>query len=272
MPDEAGFQSEQSEQSEKSEKSEQSEQSELQSKLKFLIQGSSVNNYLLPFWDSDLSIDLPSSFPFGKDYAPVWSNAVYNDGLGIIAKSCIECGSELFFMVSPLTGCIGSFTRENAFSFSQSLSLDLGFMLLLGYSHVMERIVFLALDVFDENHELKAGITNCHITKRGVFSGRTRAIAIASLEPFFDPGKFLLDFALLLREISSVNNSGRALAFFAEKFGYTRFAFDWEIDSPEQLRIRKALYELKFDSTRDVTGPSPAIQFPPFLGTVLNVD
>ncbi len=247
-------------------------QSEFRSKLKFLVQGSSVNNYLLPHWDSDLSIDLSSSFPFGKDYAPVWSNALYNEGLGIIAKSCIECGSELFFMVSPLTGCIGSFTRENAFSFSQSLSLNLGFMLLLGYSHVMERIVFVALDVFDENHELKAGITNCHITKRGVFAGRTRAIAIASLEPFFDPGKFLLDFAILLREISSVNNSGKSLAFFAEKFGYTRFAFDWEIDSPEQLRIRKALYELKFDSTRDVTGPSPAIQFPPFLGTVVNVD
>ncbi len=223
----------------------------------------------LPQWNSDLYIDIASWFPFGKDYKPVSVNSFYDERLKNIAESCLEFYSELFFMVSPLTGCVGTFTRDNAFRFSSSISLNLGFMIILGYSYLMEKIVCAALCNLDEKDELLAGIVNCSIQEHGIFTSSAKAIAIVGNEPFFDPDKFLSDFSDLLTKLRTVTTN-ESLAFFAEKFGYSRFSFNWELENPDLLKMKKVLSEFEFEGTRKIIGPSPEISFPPFLGAVIS--
>lgn len=224
---------------------------------------------ILPHWNSDLYVDIASWFPFGKDFRPVSINSVYDEQLKNIAESALEFKSELFFMVSPLTGCIGNFTRDNAFRFSQSISLNLGFMIIFGYSSLMEKIIIASLNALDTENKLTAGIVNCSIMERGIFAGSAKAIAIVSDEPFFEPEKFLYGFSLLLTETRKLKHE-EYLTFYAEKFGYSRFSFKWEVENQDEINMKNILSEFEFDATKQIIGPSPEISFPPFLGAVIS--
>ncbi len=214
---------------------------------------------MLPYWNSDLDLEIASWFPFGLDYQPVSINRLHSPRLRRIAASCLDWESEFFFLSSPRTGCIGSLMRDNFYMCRPQGIVSLGFMMILGYSPRMERLICAGLRGTDE---LSAGVAFCSLWNRGVLMENLKVIVLVSEGIFFDEEKFLADFERMLAPQEGVPD----LAFFAEKFGYRRFYMVYETDDPLQLRISKLLYEMEFAETRQMVGPSPEVAFPPFLG------
>ncbi|MBR1672273.1 MAG: hypothetical protein IJ702_05040 [Fretibacterium sp.] len=193
-------------------------------------------------------------------------------------------------MSSPQTGCIGSLMRDNFYRVDPYGLVSLGFMMILGYSSRMERLVAGALEEMQKYGDLGAGVALCSLWNQGVLMGSLKGIAVVSHGPFFKEAEFLDNFERLLSNSleEGASPSGRRrgrgsrrsvkrrqpqkgdLSFFAERFGYRRFCIPYETDDPLQLRISQLLYEMEFDETRQMVGPSPEVPFPPFVGISLS--
>ena len=230
---------------------------------------------MLPYWNSDLDLEIASWFPLGLDYRPVSSNQPPR--LRRIASRCLGLGSEFLFMSSPRAGCAGSLMRDNWDAGSDGL-IRLGFMMVLGYSPEMERMIELVLSGMErkDGHpgsdgELSAGVAACSLWHEGLLMGSVKVIALASGEPFFEEDGFLegLDKALSEWESGGMGTRDAGLSFFAERFGYRRFPLMYETDDLLQMRISRLLYEMEFSETRQMVGPSPEVAFPPFLGVAI---
>lgn len=224
---------------------------------------------ILPFWNSELQVEISSWFPFGKDYQPVSVNRFYNKALKSIASSCIDLDSEFFFMASPATGCVGNLPRENFFKYSPDPAFNLGFLMILGFSEKIERAVMASLTTLEVSRGLFAGITACSIWSRGIFEGTVKVIAIASDEPFYDCSEFLIGFAGVLNKTKKILNSSD-ISYYAEKFGYDRFFMQWEDEKPYDLRISEIISELEYDGTKEIVGGSSDMNFPPFMGVAIS--
>ena len=219
---------------------------------------------MLPYWNSDLDLEIAPWFPLGVDYQPVSINHLYSQQLRRIAAGCFAYDSEFFFMSSPQTGCIGSLMRDNFYRDEPYGLLAPGFLMILGYSQRMERLIGSALAELDEE-ELSAGVAFCSLWNGGTLVGEMKVIALVSDLVFFDEADFLNNFEKVL----SLGQGEPEVSFFAEKFGYRRFCVPYETDDPLQLRISQLLYEMEFAETRQMVGPSPERQLPPFLGLTL---
>ena len=225
---------------------------------------------ILPFWNSELYVEISSWFPFGKDYHPVSLNRFYDETLKKISGTCMDLGSEFFFMASPAIGCVGNLPRENFFKYSPDSSFNLGFLLVLGYSDIMEKIIIASLALTGASKDLFAGITDCALWSRGIFEGSTRVIAVASYEPFFDGSEYLKQLAEMLTDMK--NHTGASdSAYYAELFGYNRFFMQWENDKPSELRTSRMLGEFEFEQTREIVGGSSSQDFPPFMGASVSI-
>ena len=222
---------------------------------------------VLPYWSSEIYVDITSWFPFGSDYSPVSVNKFFDTRLEMIARGCMELDSEFLFMVSPLTGCVGNLSRDNLFKPMNDGMLTLGFMMLLGYSDAIEQLLCATMYAVDDEQGLNIGIAPCSFWREGILTGHSKVIAIVSREPFYDHEKFLTALEFLFSEMLKRVRSG--MSFYAEKFGYTRFYYEHENFDPLKFRISQALAELKTNEARNVTGASPEINFPPFLGMVM---
>ncbi|MBQ3403526.1 MAG: hypothetical protein IJG65_09210 [Synergistaceae bacterium] len=226
---------------------------------------------ILPFWNSELYVEISSWFPFGKDYHPVSVNRFHSRTLRNIASSCIDLDGEFFFMASTSTGCIGSLPRENFFTVNSANVLNLGFLLVLGYSEPLEKAVILSLGAIGPQSGLNAGITACSIWNNGIFEGTARVIAIADDDPFYDCTEYL-------KVLDGVMNGTKNLlgtpgqSYYAEKFGYNRFFIDWEEGSTYDIETSRIMSEFEFDGTREITGGSPREEFPPFMGTAVSIN
>lgn len=227
-------------------------------------------NLILPFWNSELYVEISAWFPFGKDYQPISVNRFYDDNLKRIAELCFDLNSEFFFMASPQTGCVGNLPRENFFKYSPDRNLTLGFLMVLGYSEEMEKAIIAALGILECRHEIFAGITACSLWSSGTFNGTTKVIAIASNEPFFDSTDFLKGFAGILNDTKNFLGASD-ISGYAEKFGYSRFFMRWENDNPLDIRISQLLSEMTYEHTHEITGGPANIEFPPFMGAVVSV-
>ncbi|MBQ3654189.1 MAG: hypothetical protein II954_07205 [Synergistaceae bacterium] len=222
---------------------------------------------ILPFWNSELYVEISSWFPFGKDYHPVSLNRFHDDTLHRISRACLDLEGEFFFMASPSTGCVGNLPRENFFKYSPDKFFSLGFLMTLGYSDQLERAVIASLTLPCVNYKLTAGITACSLWSRGVFEGTTRVIAVAGDEPFYDSTEYLRGFAGILEALrDNANNS-----YYAEEFGYKRFFVSWEKDSPTDLRVSEMISDFTFDGTREIVGGANTEDFPPFMGAAVSV-
>lgn len=224
---------------------------------------------ILPFWNSELHVEISSWFPFGKDYQPVSVNRFYNKSLKSIAGSCLDLDSEFLFMASPSIGCVGNLPRENFFKYSPDAAFNLGFLMILGFSEKIERAVIASFSTLEASRGLLAGITACSIWSRGIFEGTVKVIAIASDEPFYDCSNFLKGFAGVLNEAKKMLNSSE-VSYYAEKFGYDRFFVNWENEKPYDLWASKIISEFEYDGTRDIVGGAPDMNFPPFLGVAVS--
>ena len=106
---------------------------------------------ILPFWNSELQVEIPSWFPWGKDYQPVSINRFHNKMLRDIAASCFDLDSEFYFMASPLVGYVGSLSREKYFQDSPENTFHLGFLMVFAYSEIIEKAL---AHGYDENEIL----------------------------------------------------------------------------------------------------------------------
>lgn len=215
---------------------------------------------MLPYWNSDLDLEIASWFPLGVDYQPVSINHLYSSRLRRIAASCLALESEFLFVASPQLGCVGGLMRDNFYRAEPYGLVSFGFMLLLSYSPRMEKLVSALLAA---QTGVAGGIALCSLWEREAMVGRVKAIALVSEDPFFDEKPFLKGFDEVL--VAAAKKRG-GVSFFAERFGYWRFSMPHETDDPLQLRISQLLYEMEFPETRQMVGPSPEVPFPPFFG------
>ena len=225
---------------------------------------------ILPFWNSELFVEMSPCFPFGRDYHPVSPSRFHSPVLERISRGCMDLGGEFLFMASPQTGCVGNLPRENFFKPSPDPVLNLGFIMAMGYSETLEKAVIASLMLPFLHYKLNAGITGCSMWSRGAFEGRSKVIAVAGDEPFFDCTEYLEGFAQLLEDFKGILKS-EDLSYYAEKFGYDRFFVFWENDSPRDLALSGVLSEFELDGTREVVGGSTTEDFPSFLGAAVNI-
>ena len=220
---------------------------------------------LLPFWNSELYVEISRCFPFGRDYHPASLSRFHDETLLRISSACLDLGGEFFFMASPQTGCVGNLSRENFFKFSPDAALNLGFILTLGYSDTLEKAVIASLIMPEAQMKLKAGITACSLWSRGIFEGATKVIAVASEEPFFDSTDYLKGFAGILEKFrNSLDCTDRS--YYAEKFGYDRFFMQWENDNPIDTAVSRTIAEFELEEAREAVGGPASDDFPPFMG------
>ena len=220
---------------------------------------------MLPYWNSDLDLEIASWFPLGLDYQPVSSDHFCSPQSRRIAALCLEQDSELFFMTSPRLGCIGSLMRDNIYRGDPCGFFSLAFLMILGYAPRMAHVVCNSVAA---REDLSAGVAFCSLWHEGVLMGCVKVIALVSDVLFFDETRFLDDFENSLSGSSPKGKKG--LSFFAERFGYRRLSMPYETDDPLQLRISQVLYEMEFAETRQMVGPSPEVPFPALLGVALN--
>jgi len=174
-------------------------------------------------------------------------------------------GSEFFFMTSMWSGCVGNLMRDKFYKDSSTNNLSLGFMMLLGYSPQMERL--LVRKITDQK-EIKAGVAFCSMWNKTLFLENIKVIVLVSENVLFSEDDFLTDFESMFENEARVSSS---ISYFAEKFGYRRFCMSYETDDLTQIRISKLLYEMELPETRQMVGPSPEMPFPPFFGINLRI-
>ena len=221
----------------------------------------------LPYWNSELYVEISSCFPLGKDYQPVSINKHYDENLRNLASLCMDLDSEFLFMASPYIGCVGNFPRENFFRYAPDNVFNLGFLMLLSYSDNIEKAVILSL-ALDPEKNLMAGVSKCSFWRKGVFEGNTKVIAIASDDPFYDCTEYLKKFTETLAIIKKALKASD-LSYYAEKFGYDRFFVGWENENPYALRVSQLISEFEYDNTKEIVGGSTRIDFPQFLGVTI---
>ena len=223
---------------------------------------------LLPFWSAELYVEISRCFPFGRDYHPASLSRFHDDTLQRISYACLDLDGEFLFMASPQTGCVGNLSRENFYKTSPDTLLNLGFILTLGYSVMLEKAVIASLIMPEARMKLKAGITACSLWSRGTFEGVTKVIAVVAEEPFFDSTDYLNGFADILDNFRNVIATDSS--YYAEKFGYDRFFVRWENEEPIDLAVSKTIAEFEFDGTRELVGGPTTEDFPPFMGAVIS--
>ena len=219
----------------------------------------------LPYWDSNVDMEVASWFPLRMDYKPVSINSHHSAVLSRIAALSLRMNSEFFCLTSLRSGYIGTLLRDSMIVPGRGGRIGLGFAMFFGYSAPMEEL----LSTLSEGEEdIEAGVSFCCLWDRDIMLESIKTIVLVSGDPLFDEESFL--------ERLSTALEGRALAqaslpFFAEKFGYRRFFIPYETDDLVHLEISRLLFEIEFEETRKWVGPSPEVSFPPLFGIELHI-
>ena len=219
----------------------------------------------LPYWDSNVDMEIASWFPLRMDYEPISVNAHHSRLLSDIAALSLRMNSEFFCLTSLQSGYVGTLLRDSMIDPGRLNRIELGFTMLFGYSTPMESLLS---SLLDDESDIKAGVSFCCLWDRDIMLESFKAIVLVSNNPLFDENEFLARLAALLEKSAP---SQANLPFFAEKFGYRRFFIPYETDNLVHLEISRLLYEMEFEETRKWVGPSPEVAFPPFLGITLTV-
>ncbi len=219
----------------------------------------------LPYWDSNVDMEIAPWFPLGVDYKPVSVNSHHSGSLSRIAALSMCLNSEFYCLTSIQSGQAGTLLRDSMFIPGKHRRVELGFTMLFGYSSPMENAVSSLLYGQDE---LEGGVTFCTLWDREIILGSFKAIILVSGNPFFSEDDFL---GRLEGTLEKIVPGGSNMPFFAEKFGYRRFFIPYETDNPVDLEISRLLYEMEFEETRKWVGPSPEVSFPPLITLKLSL-
>jgi hypothetical protein len=157
--------------------------------------------------------------------------------------------------------------RDNFYKYDSRSTISLGFMMLLGYSPQMEKLLGRRFHQ-REDMDVRAGVAFCSLWNKTLLLENMKVIVVVSDDILFSEEEFLTDFESMFEE----KGSGCCnISYFAEKFGYRRFCMAYETDDLLQLRISKLLYEMELPETRRMVGPSPEMPFPPFFGMSVGI-
>ncbi|HPF84331.1 hypothetical protein SDC9_47117 [bioreactor metagenome] len=220
----------------------------------------------LPYWDSNVDMQIAPWFPLGVDYKPVSVNSHHSGRLSRIAALSMRLSSEFFCLTSLQSGYAGTLLRDSMFIPGKQRRIDFGFTMLFGYSAAMEEAVGALIE---SQGDIEGGVSFCTLWDRDIILESFKAIILVSGNPFFSEDEFLDRLGVALEKSVSTEAN---MPFFAEKFGYRRFFIPYETDNPVDLEISRLLYEMEFEETRKWVGPSPEVSFPPFLTLDLAVD
>ena len=209
-------------------------------------------------------------FPIGVDYKFVSINSLYSVRLKNVAALSLAADSEFLFMSSVQSGYVGNFLRENLFTANAHVGFNLGFFLLLGYSPQIESVIE-KMQRDKEYEAIKAGITWCAVRRRKMLLGNLKSIALVSEDILFDEEAFLTYFEKVLSENLKKGGGDSKIPYYAEKFGYRRFFIPYDTDNPTDMNVSRLLIEMEFPETKQITGPSPEINFPFFVGAELEL-
>lgn len=224
----------------------------------------------LPYWSSDIDIEVTQSLPWGLDYRPVNGGTFFKIYLKFAAAHCMRHGSELLFIASHDTGCVGTAVNDVFYMGASPGVLNPGFIMLLAYSESMEHIIVRAILNYyrnskdDERHELIAGITHCSLWDNKKLVSSVKTIAVTSSELFFDPEDFLKIFMSVVSDKYAdclIDNA----PYYAEKFGYKRFNMLYDTDDPYRTTVSRLLHNIELDCTREIVGSKPEVDFPEFI-------
>ena len=219
----------------------------------------------LPYWDSNVDMEIAPWFPLRMDYEPISVNAYHSRALCDIAALSLRMNSEFLCLTSLQSGHVGTLLRDSMIDPGKVGRIGLCFTMLFGYSPPMEALLSMLLD---DDKEVEAGLSFCCLWDRDIMLESFKAIVLVSSNPLFDEDTFLSRLAALLeKSVSSQAN----LPFFAEKFGYRRFFVPHETDNVVQLEISRLLSAMEFEETRACVGPSPSMAFPLILDISLSV-
>lgn len=214
---------------------------------------------LLPYWDRHVDLDMDAWAPYGLDFSPVSVNGLHSEALKRIAAGAFGIDSEFLCLRSLKSGQVGPLMRGALLDPGRA-GLDLGFLMVFGYSKAMEALAHL---VAQASRSLKAGLTLCGFWDRAILVDESKVIALASENPLFDEEAFFSHFGDVLDKAAE---GAPDAAFFAERFGYRRFGIAYDTDDVTDLRIVSALYDFEFDETRRIVGPVPELTLPPLIG------
>lgn len=95
----------------------------------------------LPYWDSNVDMQIAPWFPLGVDYKPVSVNSHHSGRLSRIAALSMRLSSEFFCLTSLQSGYAGTLLRDSMFIPGKQRRIDFGFTMLFGYSAAMEEAV-----------------------------------------------------------------------------------------------------------------------------------
>ncbi|MGI6782813.1 MAG: hypothetical protein ACOX5A_01190 [Aminivibrio sp.] len=213
----------------------------------------------LPYWDSDVDMQIAPWFPLGVDYKPVSINLFHSGLLSKIAALALGLNSEFFCLASFKSGYVGTLLRDNMFIPGRLRRIELGFTMLFGYSSAMEEAI---LSLLEDHEDIEGGVSFCTLRDRNIIRECFKAIILVSGNPLFGEDEFLDKLGEALEKHAPPRED---TAFFAETFGYRRFFIPYETDDPVRLEISRLLYEMEFEETRRWVGPSPEVSFPPFF-------
>ncbi len=213
---------------------------------------------LLPYWDHSVDMDIDNWAPYSLDYTPISVIGFHSEGLRNIASMSLEVGSELLFLRSLKSGSVGPLLRENLIDPGRNGRLEMGFTLVLGYSRIMEALSHMLAQA---SPGLNAGLTLCGVWDRKMLVDECKVIAFVSESPFFDEETFLGLFGQALEKAAGRANH---TSYFAERFGYRRFAVPYDTDDLTDLQIARVLFDLELDETHEVVGPVPELGLPDF--------
>ena len=215
---------------------------------------------ILPYWDEDLDLSVPYWLPYGKDFSPVESNGLYSPLFGMLSALAIGLSSEFLYMHGMQCGNVGTMSRQNVIAPAGGSVVEFGFSAVFSWSSEMEMAVLPLLPQFAG---LKAGLTMCSIWNGDVLLDEVKVILLVNENPFFDENMFAA--AMVKRFGRALNAENTPYAFFAEKFGYRRCAIPYETDKTTQMDITQLLFDMEFDATREIMGPSPEVKLPEFM-------
>lgn len=214
----------------------------------------------LPYWNTNVEMEVASWLPLGVDYGPVSVNGHHSPALRRIAALSMGLGSEFFCLSSLSSGNVGTMLRDSMFLPGAKGRFGLGFTMTFGYSGPMEDFLsaFLA-----GREDVEGGVSYCRLWDRTFPLDTFKVIILASSNPFFAEEAFLGD---LEKGLAGQPLPGGNVPYFAERFGYRRFPIPYETDDPVLLEISRLLHEMEFGETRKAVGPSPEVPFPLLAG------
>jgi hypothetical protein len=211
----------------------------------------------LPYWNQNMEFDIETWVPYRCDFNPITTNHLFGDALGRIAEMAMRLESEFLYMEFGGACPMGVLVPENIIR-PHTTSEDGNFAMVFSYSRGMERVLF---ELFQNTDVFGAGITLCGIWKSAILLEECKVLMVASASPMFNVENFLdsLDNAL-----SAQNRSAANIPYFAEKFGYRRFAIPYETDNVIDLQITRLLSKFEFAETRCFVGPEPELSLESF--------